>query len=111
MTPAEYEALLKEMTERKIANEKEDSDLEGKIRGLQDEMKSGRKDLEQKVAEMKERRFEGLKRERELLCQDIKNRTNFAGNILAIYTEAERGGLRGARWAEYMLGRCGCVHP
>ncbi len=111
MTRAEYNALLKEMTERKLANEKEDSDLEGRIRGLQNEMKSGRKDLEQKVKEMKERRFEGLKRERELLCQRIKNRTSFTGNILAVYTEAERNGLKGARWAEYMLDRCGCVRP
>ncbi len=111
MTGPEYDGLVKEMTERKEANEREDSDLEGRIRGLQDEMKSGRKHLEQKVAEMKERRFEGLKQERELLCRDIKKRTGFTGNILTVYTDAEQRGLKGARWVEYVLGRCGCIRP
>lgn len=113
MTKQEYHALLTFITDEKTKNEAEDAALEKQINKCLDQLKKGGNGTAQ--AEMdrcKVRRFDGLKQEREELCEGfIRKKTGFSGDTLPIYTEAERRSLKGENWARFMLEQCGCPEP
>ena len=113
MTKQEYHALLTFITDAKTKNEMEDAALEQKINDCQDQLKNeGDEAVQTDVDRFKDRRFDGLKQEREELCEGfIKEKTGFTGDILPIYTDAERQDLKGERWARFMLNKCGCLEP
>ena len=113
MTKQEYHALLTSITAKKIQLEAEDAALEKQINNCLLLLKNGANQTTQ--AEMdrcKKRRFDGLNQERKELCEGfIGEMTGFSGDMLPIYTEAERQGLKGERWARFMLEHCGCSEP
>jgi hypothetical protein len=113
MTKQEYQALLIDITARKVDIEAEDTKLEKAINDCLDTLKGGASQTAQ--AEMdryKYRRFTELLQKRGELCEGyIREITGFKGNMLQIYTIAEDRGLKGKSWARFMLESCGCPEP
>jgi hypothetical protein len=109
MKPAER---LNYVKQRKTEIEDEDTSLEIQINDLQTLIKGATNDStdvpkwQEQAERLKRRRFDGLREEREQLCMFIKGETGFQGDILTLYTEAERQNLKGEAWARFMLGMC-----